>query len=72
MSGQYDNPIRLQVSFEEPEPTSIVLQGPALAAYWDMMEEGSDEAYEAFMDKLTEQCESHIAQWTRIRDWDRT
>jgi hypothetical protein len=70
MSGQYEDGVRLRVSFEEPELTHIVLQGPALEAYYAWMMSGSDEDHTEFLDALTEQCADHIAQWTTIRDWD--
>lgn len=68
--SQYENPVKLAVSFDAPENTTIVLQGPALAAYYEWMESGDDGDYEYFMDKLHEQVEDHIAQWTMVRDWD--
>lgn len=70
MSGQYDEGVRLRVSFEEPELTHIVLQGPALEALYAWKLSGADEDYEAFMEELQTQCEDHIAQWTTIRDWN--
>lgn len=68
--GQYEDGLRLKVSFEEPEVTHIVLQGPALEAYFAWQLSGDDADHDAFMDALHDQCEDHIAQWTRIRDWD--
>ncbi len=70
MSEQSANPISLWVSFEEPESIHMVLQGPTLVAYYDWKNSESDEDYEAFMEALAEQAEDHIAQWTRIRDWN--
>jgi len=66
--SQYENPIKLRVSFDAPETITLVLQGPALQAYYDWMSgEGSeDELAEAIM----EQCEEHVAMWTMLRDWD--
>lgn len=68
--GQYDNPVKLAVSFKAPETTSVVLQGPALEAYYVWKLSGDDADHEVFMDLLGEQLEDHIAQWTLIRDWD--
>jgi hypothetical protein len=68
--SQYENAVKLSVSFDAPETTTLVLQGPALAAYHQWMESGAVEDHEYFMDKLYEQLEDHIAQWTMIRDWD--
>lgn len=68
--SQYDDAVKLTVSFDAPENTTIVLQGPALEAYYDWKSSGDDADYDYFMDKLTEQLEDHIAQWTMVRDWD--
>ena len=70
--SQYENAVKLSVSFDAPENTTIVLQGPALTAYYAWMESGDDGDYEYFMDMLHEQLEDHIAQWTMVRDWDLT
>lgn len=70
--SQYENAVKLSVSFDAPENTTIVLQGPALKAYYEWMESGDDGDYEYFMDMLHEQLEDHIAQWTMVRDWDLT
>lgn len=67
--SQYENAVKLAVSFEAPENTTLVLQGPALAAYYNWMESGDEGDYEYFMDMLHEQLEDHIAQWTFISDW---
>lgn len=70
VSGQYDNPVELRVSFDAPDTVTLVLQGPALEAYLAWKYSGTDEGHDEFMDALQEQCEDHIAQWTFIRDWD--
>lgn len=68
--SHYDEPVRLSVSFTAPDPTSIVLQGPALEAFYVWLESGSDEDHDEFIDKLADQCEDHIAQWTMIEEWN--
>lgn len=68
--SQYENPVKLRVSFTAPETAFIVLQGPALDAYYEYMASGADEDHEYFMEMLTDQLEDHIAQWTLIDDWD--
>ena len=68
--NQYDNPIRLRVSFDRPESTSVVLQGAALQAYYDYLESEDDGDYDYFVDTLHDQLEDHIAAFTTIRDWD--
>lgn len=64
----YENPVKLRVTFDAPENTEIVLQGPALQAYYDWLggEGSEDELAEAIM----EQCEGHVAMWTMLRDWN--
>lgn len=66
----YENPVRLVVSFDAPENTTIVLQGPALTAYYEYLEDESDEAADALSEAIMDQCEEHIAAWTMLRDWD--
>ncbi len=70
--SQYEDPIRLRVSFDRPESTSVVLQGPALQAYYEYLESGDDGDYDYFVDMLHDQLEDHIAAFTTIRDWDLT
>lgn len=67
--SQYENPVKLTVSFDAPENTTIVLQGRALQAYYEWMESGDDADYEYFREMLQEQLEDHIAAWTMVRDW---
>lgn len=64
----YDNGVKLRVSFDNPEPTTVVLQGPALQAYFDYQESGDDADYDYFVDMLHEQVEDHIAAFTPITD----
>lgn len=66
----YENPVRLAVSFQAPENTIITLQGPALAAYYEYLEDGSDEAYDLLAEAITDQCEDHIVMWTYLDHWD--
>lgn len=66
----YEEPVRLSLSFEAPENTTVVLQKPVLDAYYEWQESGDDADYEYFMDLLNEQVEDHVAQWTFIRDWN--
>lgn len=68
--SQYDNPVKLRVSFDRPESTTVVLQGAALAAYYEYLESESDEDYDYFTDMLHDQVEDHIAAFTTIRDID--
>lgn len=66
--SQYDNPVKLRVSFNRPESTSVVLQGPALDAYYEYLESGDDGDYDYFVDMLHDQLEDHIAAFTTIDD----
>lgn len=62
--------IRLTVSFDAPETTTIELQGPALEAYRKWQEDGDDVSADELADAIMDQCEDHVAQWTMLRDWD--
>lgn len=66
--GQYENPIKLRVSFDAPETTTIVLQGPTLQAYLDWSAGDIDE--EDLAEAIMAQCEDHVASWTMLREWD--
>lgn len=68
--SHYENPIRLRVSFTAPDPTNIVLQGPALDAFYTWLESGDEADHDTFIEALTDQLEDHIAQWTMIDEWD--
>ena len=68
--SQYENPVALRISFTAPDPTHVVLQGPALAAFRTWQESGDDADHEVFMDCLFEQVEDHVAQWTMIEEWN--
>lgn len=70
VSGQYEYPIKLRVSFDRPESTQVVLQGPAKQAYLEYLESGDDGDYDYFLDMLHDQVEDHIAAFTTIRDVD--
>jgi hypothetical protein len=70
MSGEYENPVKLRVSFDRPESTIVVLQGPALDAYFEWQESGDDGDYDYFLDELHNQLEDHIVTYTMIRDVD--
>lgn len=68
MGCPVSEPVRLRVSFDAPETTTIELQGPALQAYRDWQAGLIDE--EVFEEVVMEQCEDHVAQWTLLRDWN--
>jgi hypothetical protein len=68
VSDQYENPVKLTVSFDAPETTTIVLQGPTLQAYYDWL--AGDIEEDDLSEAIMEQCEDHVTQWTRLRDWD--
>jgi hypothetical protein len=68
--SQYENPVQLAVSFNAPENTQVVLQGPTLEAWRDWQESGDEADYSAFLDLLHEQLEDHFALWTTIDKWD--
>lgn len=66
--SQYENPIKLRVTFNRPESTSVVLQGPALDAYYEWLDSGDDGDYDYFLDELHNQVEDHIAGFTTINE----
>jgi hypothetical protein len=68
--SEYENPVKLRVSFDRPESTTVVLQGAALTAYYEYLESGDDADYDYFTDMLHDQVEDHIAAFTSIRDVD--
>lgn len=69
MSATYTNPVKLSVSFDKPRPAEIVLQGPALTAYYDWKLSGADEDLEYLEELIIEQTEDHVAAWTLLGDW---
>lgn len=68
--SEYENPVKLRISFDRPESTTVVLQGAALTAYYEYLESGDDADYDYFTDMLHDQVEDHIAAFTSIRDVD--
>jgi len=67
--SHYENPIRLHVSFTRPDSAEVVLQGPALEAFYTWLETGDEQDHIEFTEKLLEQMEDHIIAWTHIDEW---
>ena len=65
----YEHPVKLEVAFQAPDPAVIVLQGPALEAYYEWKSSGSWEDEDYLNDLIMEQCEDYVAGFTLLDDW---
>jgi hypothetical protein len=59
----------VEVKFNPPDPTVIRLQGPALRAYEQWLEDPSWDNEEALTDAIYEQCEHHVLMWSTVNEW---
>lgn len=62
--------VQLQVSFYAPSVTTITLQGRALDAYYEWLEDPSDENENYLSEMIYDQCESYIAMWSELNEWE--